>query len=164
MKTKNVKFFYLWKNVIEDDSNFFWGLSSNGGCYSVTRTIHFFTDKKSFYKLTLYKDSSEFFTDSFGHYCLPSETNDIHFNDIDIDLNICEQSCYLEKYIQERSIEYYLKRVSMEEALYSTDVQISSRYDSDGRDVLEPERIAEPLNEDVLNDRKNKLRKLGFKI
>jgi len=159
------RYFYLWTTTEEDNSNFFWAMSSNGGCYSITRTIHFFTDKKSFYKLTLYKDSSDFFTDDFGRYCLPRETRDVHFNDIEgIDLTICEQTCFPEEFIIEESVEKYLKKASLEEALYSVDTYISSCYDSEGRCSKKSEVTKEPLLPEIVELRKEKLRKLGFDI
>jgi len=149
---------------IEDDSHYYKPMSKNGGCYSILRKIFYFTDRINFYKLELTENSSEFYTDDFGHFCNQNEIKTINLNDIDINLKIRVQIYFSSNGIKEESIEKYLKKTSSNEVLYCSDMYISSCYDNNGVCNKKSEFISEPLSQDIIEIRLEKLKKLGVNI
>ena len=126
---------FLWETRFEDDSNYYWARSNNGGCYSnTTRSMYFqrnLNGKNEYCRLDYISSSSDFSQTSDGSYQNDIATIILIGANIELKYNVWSMSGSIEDYTEE-ALERYATMVDLKEVLNSTDGGETSNYDSDG--------------------------------
>lgn len=159
---------YLFTIIYNDDSNYYWAMSNNGGCYSSTTESLYFcrnlNGKIEYCHLDYTRSSGEFSQTDSGAYQHSSEIKQFVITDTDL-----ERLCYNdwgnpEEDGEEVSLLDFASTCDLQEVLTACNGGETSNYDDNGSYVGGSESYQNPLTEEELNERKAKLKTLGVEL